>query len=55
MNEEEIRNLKDPLFVNYNLLLKLEEIKNILIANFEINQAILEQKRPKDKEKQDEK
>ena len=40
MDEEEIKNLKDPLFVNYNLLLKLdgillklEEIREILSSN----------------------
>ena len=40
MDEEEIKNLKDPLFVNYNLLLKLdgiflklEEIREILASN----------------------
>lgn len=34
--------LKDPIYVNYNLLFKLDEIKNILLANLEVNKALLQ-------------
>ncbi len=34
-------NLQNPAYVNYNLLLRLEEIKNILLATFELNKQMI--------------
>ena len=37
--KELLENLKDPLFVNYNFLGRLEEIRNILFELLEIKKA----------------
>ena len=43
-------NLKDPVYVNYNILLKLEEIKRVLYAMLEIQnnlyQRVLAEEEP---------
>lgn len=45
-NEKELEklkeNLKDPIYMNYNLLVKLDEIKNILLAIFQVNKETFE-------------
>ena len=47
--------LKDPVYVNYNILLKLEEIKKILFSCHEmwryLIQKILKEEQPKKKRK----
>ena len=35
-------NLIDPIYVNYNLLLKLDEIKNILLNSYGLQKFLLE-------------
>ncbi len=34
--------LKDKVYVNYNILLKLEEIKRVLLGIFELNKNLLD-------------
>jgi hypothetical protein len=43
-------NLKDPLFINYNLLKQLEEIKKINYSILELLNIIYQKSTPNDKE-----